>query len=192
MDTPLLAPEPVFRRPSFAREPHGLTGTEYGTIVHSVMQHLELGADLSAAGIEKQLDAMVQREILLPEQRAAVRTANIAGFFSSMPGKRLLSASRFWRELPFSRMLSARRFYPKAVDEAEKIFSQGIIDLLFEEPDGLVLLDYKTDKETNAEKVRTRYQLQINLYSEAVQELLHRTVKERYLYMIHDGSVIKL
>ena len=192
VDTPLLAPEPVFRRPSFAREPHGLTGTEYGTIVHSVMQHLELGADLSAAGIEKQLDAMVQREILLPEQRAAVRTANIAGFFSSMPGKRLLSASRFWRELPFSRMLSARRFYPKAVDEAEKIFSQGIIDLLFEEPDGLVLLDYKTDKETNAEKVRTRYQLQINLYSEAVQELLHRTVKERYLYMMHDGSVIKL
>ena len=41
-------------------------------------------------------------------------------------------------------MINAKVYYPQAEDN-DTIFIQGIIDLLVEEDDGLILLDYKTD-----------------------------------------------
>lgn len=189
---PLIPPPQAFRRPDFIRGEKGLTGTEYGTILHSVMQHIDLAGDLSYNGIKAQVDGFVAKEILLPEQRDAVYVKSIQQFFTSELGLRMQRALHIWRELSFSRMLPARRFYRQAEDENEQIFSQGIIDVLFEEADGMVLLDYKTDRDTTPEKITARYHLQIELYREAVEQLLHQHIKECYLYMMHDGSLLKL
>ena len=175
------------------REGVRLTGTEYGTILHSVMQHVDLQKDLTAAGIEKQLDELAAREVLLPVQRQAVKSGRIAQFFASPLGRRMQQAKTLWRELPFSRMLQASRFYPEVQDETEQIFIQGIIDVLFEEEDGcLVLLDYKTDRDTDAERIAARYALQIQLYSEAIEAILGKKIKERYLYLLHDNSIVAM
>ena len=185
--------ETAFQRPAFMREGVRLTGTEYGTILHSVMQHMDLQKDLTAAGIEKQLDELAAREVLLPVQRQAVKSGRIAQFFASSLGRRMQQAKTLWRELPFSRMLQASRFYPEVQDETEQIFIQGIIDVLFEEEDGcLVLLDYKTDRDTDAERIAARYALQIQLYSEAIEAILGKKIKERYLYLLHDNSIVAM
>jgi len=192
-DTSALIKAPqLFTRPDFIREAHGMTAAEYGTMMHSVLQHIDWQAGASYAAIEAQLDKMVEREILLPEQRQTVNTRSVYQFFSSPLGLRLQRAKKVWRELPFSRVIPARRFYPEVQDDGETIFSQGIIDLLFQEEEGLVLVDYKTDRDTQPELIRERYSLQIQLYSEAIEEILHRQVRERYLYMLRDGSVIAL
>ena len=183
--------ETAFQRPAFVRETTRLTGTEYGTIMHSVMQHMDVHGDLSLAGITRQIDAFVDRELLLPKQRKAVQETAVQQFFQGPLGTRLRMAQHLWREMPFSRMLQAKRFYPSVQDKNEQIFIQGIIDVLFEEEDGqLVLLDYKTDKDTCPEKISNRYQLQISLYAEAVEAILGKKIKEKYLYMLHDGSVV--
>ena len=188
----LIKSPQLFARPDFIRETHGMTAVEYGTMMHSVLQHVDWQAGTSYAAIEAQLDKMTEREILLPEQRALVNVRSVYQFFASPLGLRLQQAKKFWRELPFSRVIPARRFYPEVRDEGETIFSQGIIDLLFQEEAGLVLVDYKTDRDTQPELIRERYNLQIQLYSEAVEEILHCPVRERYLYMLRDGSVIAL
>ena len=65
--------------------------------------------------------------------------------------------------------------------------------MLFEDEAGaLVLLDYKTDKNTRPAAVREKYRLQIEIYTEAVEAILGRKVAEHCLYLLQDGSVVQL
>ena len=78
--------------------------------------------------------------------------------------------------------------YPE--DEMTQI--QGIIDVFFEEKDGIVLLDYKTDhvKEENA--LKERYAVQLRLYAEALEQLTGKKVKEKLIYSVALRRVILL
>lgn len=188
----LLTAQALSKRPKFIQHDQGLTGNEYGTLLHSIMQHVNLQGDLSPAGLKKQLDAFVEREIILPQEAAMVKLTSISRFFASTLGKRLRQASKVRREMAFSRMLQAKRFYPEVQDEHETIFMQGIVDVLFEEADGLVLVDYKTDSMVDHEEIIGKYKLQIDLYSEAAAAILKKNVKERYLYLFHNGEIIAI
>ena len=120
-----------------------------------------------------------------------VSISRLAAFFKTDIGQRLKNATELWRELPFSRMLAASDYYDDV--EGEYIFSQGVIDVLFKETDGTyVLLDYKTDRDTDPEAVKKRYELQLKLYTAAAESVLGIKVAERYLYMLHDSSVISI
>ncbi len=185
-------PAEEWRCPNFLQGKKGFTGMEYGTLMHSVMQHIDYRRDVSYSSIKNQLEEMVEAELLLPEHMKAIRIKNVQSFFQSTLGQRLRKSLRAWRELSFSRMLPAHRFY-KEVQGEEEIFVQGVIDLLFEEADGsLVLVDYKTDKDTSPDRVRSAYRIQMDIYSRAVSDILGHSVKERYLYMLHDGSVVDM
>ena len=62
----------------------------------------------------------------------------------------------------------------------------GFIDLLFEEENGLVVVDYKTDAVTEAQlpEVVDRYRLQGGAYAHAISEITGKTVKEVvFLYL---------
>ncbi|SFT46949.1 DNA helicase/exodeoxyribonuclease V, subunit A [Selenomonas sp. GACV-9] len=179
-------------RPQFLQEERqGLSAAEKGTIMHTVMQHIDIHGDMSFAGIRQQLVGMEQAGILLPGQKDVVYLKGIRDFVQSAVGQRLRKAKDIWRELPFSRMLPAKRFYSDVQSPDEKVFTQGVIDLLFEEDDGsLVLIDYKTDQNPDPEQALRRYQVQVDLYSEAVKEILQRPVKERYLYLLRSGQMV--
>ena len=181
-------------RPRFMQDAKkGLSAAERGSIMHMAMQHLDLHGDRSFAGIRKQLENMERCGILQPGQKEAVYIKGIQGFAQSEIGERLRRAVRVWRELPFSRMLPAKRFYPEVKSEEERVFTQGVIDLLFEEEDGsLVLVDYKTDRSPDPEKALRRYRIQVDLYSEAVQAILNHPVRERYLYLLQSGQLVKV
>lgn len=186
----------IFNRPSFIQlkaDKLLMTNSEYGTLMHSVLQHLDLSVTLDYEGIGKQLESMVHREIISEQQKVAVNIASLVDFFATELGCRMTSAVSLWRELPFSRMLKAKDYYPEVQDEEASIFSQGIIDVLFvDNQNKVVLLDYKTDKNTTPEVVREKYHLQLELYKDAVEQLLGMKVDEVYLYMLHNGSVVDI
>ncbi len=176
----------IYRRPNFMQTKK-LSGAEFGSLMHKVMQSLNLNGDLSASGIAAQVASLARREIISAEHVAAVRADKIAKFFASELGQRLIAAREFYRELPFSRLIDARRFFN--VDE--KIFIQGIIDLLFKDAAGKwILLDYKTDRD--APNIADRYRIQIELYSAAVEALLNITVAEKYLYLLNGGRLVSM
>ena len=176
----------IYRRPSFISAKK-LSGAEFGTLMHKVMQSLDIGGDLSTSGIAAQVTELARRQIIEPEHAGQVRAEKIAAFFASDIGQRLINAREFYRELPFSRLIDARSFFP--VDE--KIFVQGIIDLLFKDASGQwVLLDYKTDRD--AADIAERYRVQIELYARAVEALLKITVAEKYLYLLNGGKLVKM
>ncbi len=101
--------------------------------------------------------------------------------------RRAQTAGRLYREQPFVMGVSASRLGENFPD-SESVLIQGIIDVFFEEEDGLVLLDYKTDAVSSMRELWNRYETQLDYYSEALTKLVGRPVKERILYSFHLGE----
>ena len=77
--------------------------------------------------------------------------------------------------------------------ESEKdVLIQGIIDAYFEESDGIVLIDYKTDRVKTAEELIARYKKQLELYGEALEQTTGKRVKERIMYSFCLGKEISV
>jgi ATP-dependent helicase/nuclease subunit A len=72
---------------------------------------------------------------------------------------------------------------------------QGVMDCIFFEKDGWILIDYKTDKLRSGDaldEVKSRYELQIRLYCEAISKILKQPVKEAYLYLFDGAQVVRM
>ena len=101
------------------------------------------------------------------------------------------------RELPFFTELSSIEYDPELNKEIymdEKIRLQGIIDCFFEEEDGIVLLDYKTDyvEEGKVDEIIERYRTQLKYYKDALEKITEKRVKESYLYLFSIDEEIKV
>ena len=67
---------------------------------------------------------------------------------------------------------------------------QGIIDAFFEEDDGIVLVDYKTDRIRTGEELIRRYEKQMRLYADALERTQDKRVKEIILYSFALGESV--
>ena len=68
----------------------------------------------------------------------------------------------------------------------DTIIVQGIIDMLVEKPDGLVVIDFKTDN-IAADEVSERaelYREQLQLYGKAASAILKKPVEGSWLYFL--------
>ena len=179
-------------KPRFLKEEKGLSAAERGTIMHYVMQRINYDRVNSINEIKNQIEEMVLDNLLTEKEANSIWHKQILNFFRSDLGKRLLKAYKegrmVSRELPFFTELSSTE-YDKSLDEKiyknEKIRLQGIIDCFFEEEDGIVLLDYKTDyvEEGQEEKIIERYKSQLKYYKDALEKITGKVVKETYLYL---------
>jgi ATP-dependent helicase/nuclease subunit A len=192
--------KPILKRPKFLQA-KSFSPAEKGTILHLVMQHIDLEKAITTESISTLLNDLISRELLTAEQKEVVDSRQILSFFETDIGRRLLHADNFQREVPFSFALPANEVYPDWKGENEPIFIQGVIDCVFEDADGFVLLDYKTDGITERFKgglseaepiLRGRYQLQMELYSQALEQILKKPINERYLYFFDGAHVIKV
>ncbi|MDN7241500.1 helicase-exonuclease AddAB subunit AddA [Planococcus sp. N028] len=177
----------IFNRPDFMQEKR-LSAADVGTAVHAVMQHLPLERKLSGDEIKEFIETLVGMEILSPDEGKAVKVAEIERFYDSEIAKRLMKATNIKREVPFT--------YAREDEEGDYQIIQGIVDCLFEEPDGWVLLDYKTDRIRQLSDVQSemsaRYTVQLTVYQEAVEAILRVAIKERLLYLFAAGHEVKI
>lgn len=72
--------------------------------------------------------------------------------------------------------------------EESEIAVDGQIDLFVDLPDGMILVDFKSDRNPNPE----RYRKQLALYARALQLAYHKPVKAAYLYWIRHGTADRL
>ncbi|MDP4171568.1 MAG: helicase-exonuclease AddAB subunit AddA, partial [Bacillota bacterium] len=187
-------------RPRFMQE-KSLTPAERGTALHMVMQHIDFTQIVTERVIEELLISMTKKELLTVEQIEVIQPHLIVQFFNSELGKRLQRSKYIKREIPFTMSLPAKEVYPDWKEENESIFIQGVMDCVFEDEKGLVLIDYKSDTITGRFKngfeqakpvLEDRYRLQINLYSKALEKIWKRTVDERYLFFFDGAHLLKI
>lgn len=191
---------PIFNRPRFLQE-KSITPAERGTAMHMVMQHVDLRNPITPETIRQQLESMVEKELLTEDQKQVIDVEQIVQFFSSDLGQRMLKAESLKREVPFSAAFPASVAYPDWKGENEPILVQGVIDCVFEDADGLVLVDYKTDGIHDRYKggfeearpiLEKRYQVQLELYTKALEQILKKKVTERYLFFFDGGHILGL
>ena len=140
----------------------GRGGSSVGRAVHSVLQSIDLrtGSDIeSVSNAQAAAENIPHRAT---EIAGLVRTA-----VESDIVRRAVSSRRFWREIPV------------AVPVGDGAL-EGFIDLLFEEDDGLVVVDYKTDsiEADRTDEAMRRYELQAGSYGLAMQKATGMKVKE--------------
>ncbi|MEN8078902.1 helicase-exonuclease AddAB subunit AddA [Clostridioides difficile] len=191
-DTVEVFKEKEVLKPKFLKEEKGLSAAERGTVIHYVMQRLNYDRVNTINEIKAQIEEMVMDNSLTEKEASVVWYKKIYNFFNSDLGKRLLKSYKegrlVSRELPFFTELSSVEYNPELSEKVyldEKIRLQGIIDCFFEEEDGIVLLDYKTDyvEEGNIDEIIERYRSQLKYYKDALEKITEKKVKESYLYL---------
>jgi ATP-dependent helicase/nuclease subunit A len=182
---------PTLPIPGFAAERKEdaapLTPTERGTLMHLVLQHLDLTRPCDAQDVARQVDDMVTRGLLTDLERQALAFEPLAWFFTTDLGQRLLQApDRVQREVPFVLGLPPDRIVPgveRLSSEGEIVLVRGMIDCLVQGDDADEVIDFKTDAITR-EGLEGRveiYRPQINVYAEAVERIWGRPVAHRWL-----------
>ena len=169
-----------------------LTAAEIGTAMHTIMQHIDMSQENNAIQVAGLVTELTARQLITEEEASAVDVQAVASFFDTPIAQRLVDAERVSRELPFT--------YAYDGDDGDYQILQGIADCLFKEQDGWVLLDYKTDRiqgrfssdeEIDAE-MHKRYGIQLNLYKQAIEEIVNIDIKEMVLYLFDGGRTVRV
>lgn len=196
----LFSEEKNRKKPKFIMEEKGLSKAEKGTAMHFVMQKLDLNKVNLLNEIKEQIKNMFEKGLITKDEEESINIFKIQKFFKSNLGQRLLKAykenKQVFRELPFITEIPVKRIEKDLIDKIfnnEKLRLQGIIDCFFEEDDGIVLLDYKTDYVENGKEkeILDRYKVQIDLYTETLERVIGKKVKERYLYLFGIDKEVK-
>ena len=191
-DTAELLFSPLHSKPAFMLDESEKPANEIGTLYHLVMSKIDLGK-VQTDGVDTQLQQLINERIITEDDVVYIDPDKIKSFFDSPLAKRMMMSSNIYRETPFQMNIPALMYDPTLTDvkDSDTVILQGIIDCFFEEDDGFVLFDYKTDKvKGNPQEIKDRYQKQLELYAKAITELKGKPVKESYLYLFDTGEVI--
>ena len=135
-------------------------------------------------------------DFLSPEEYGLLNQEKLQKFLDSPLGQLFAKAYKentLYREQHFMQEVEYEKLFPEdGGDNVEKVILQGIIDAFIMEEEGIILVDYKTDRVKDGEELRNRYQKQIDLYSEALEQILGKKVRRRVLYSFSLGEEVDL
>lgn len=135
-------------------------------------------------------------DFLSPEEYGLLNQEKLKKFLDSPLGQLFAKAYKentLYREQHFMQEVEYEKLFPEdGGDNVEKVILQGIIDAFIMEEEGIILVDYKTDRVKDGEELRNRYQKQIDLYSKALEQILGKKVKRRALYSFSLGEEVDL
>ena len=146
----------------------------------------------TAEAVAHEVEALAQRRLLTSQQAAAVDCAMVARFLASPLAERIRRAGHVWREYRFTLLTDAALYDPQVA--GEELMLQGVVDCAFETPEGLVVVDFKTDRVTAEQQAQRAegYRPQLEAYALALGQVLEKEVSEKLLYFFHTNSTVKL
>ena len=185
--------------PAFIAPKDGETGgTQRGSAYHRIMELMDftlaLKTDKKEADIEAVCKSAVETLKISERDAALVNLGKVYKFVDTGLAVRMGRAQqngKLHREQPFMMGISAHDV-SDAFPEDEDILVQGVIDVYFEEEDGLVVLDYKTDRVSHGDELVKRYKIQLEYYAQALERLTHKKVKEKLIYSFALHEVISV
>lgn len=177
-------PEVVPLIPRFLTEEETLTGASRGSAYHKLLELLDFTENYDDGLLAQVIRENKAAGKLTGEMADCIRTEDILHFLNCESGRRMARAAaqgKLYREQPFVLGVPSEEIYPED-RSGETILVQGIIDVYFEEPDGLVVLDYKTDQVRAADELKEKYHAQLDYYAQALEQLTEKHVKEKIIY----------
>ena len=151
----------------------GRSGTNLGRAVHAVLQSINL---LTGEGLEDVCRAQAEAEGIsdaakevLDLSRNALATETVKGLIKMVKQ----GSANYYREVFVSTRLGDN-------------LVEGFIDLLIDAPDGITIVDYKTDRLTTkqVQELGPEYEVQLGLYAWAVSKTTGKPVREATLLFL--------
>lgn len=180
----------TWRKPGFVEEQ--AAPTDYGTLMHLVMQYLRFDLCFDKASIAHQLEYLRDSGYISAEQMEKIPVNQIEAFMNTDFGKSLRSAKNVLREFKFSVLDDAAKFDVRAM--GEQILLQGVVDCAVIEDDGIIILDFKTDRVTDdtVQAAVDRYSMQIRAYANAMSRIYDLPVKNALLYFFNLNRFVEI
>ena len=176
------------KRPDFLQK-DGMSAAQKGTALHTFMQF----ADYPRAAADSAAEAarLVADGFLTPHQAEVLPQDKIDRFFASELYARMSASPDCRREFHFTVTVPADAVTDEPLRfEGEEVLVQGIADCVFREGDGLVLLDYKTDRISDPQALVDRYRSQLQFYKKALEQIFDLPVTQAVLYSLHLGETV--
>jgi ATP-dependent helicase/nuclease subunit A len=174
-------------------------GRVIGTATHLLIAALELTRPVSKDAIEETKKKLITDGAIAKAVAEQIDSGSVIKFFESELGRTVLDPENsVWREWPFTFGLPAVELAessheaPAASDEI--IVVQGIIDMLIKTPQGLLVIDFKTDRITpgRAAERADLYRRQLALYSRAAAAILKTETIAKWLYFLTPATAIEV
>ena len=225
LEEPVTPTIPLFiQREESVEQETANRGALRGTAVHRVMECYDFASEKSVQeqmeAMEKEEKITADMRALVKEQTVADFVSSETGKRMALAQR----GGALYREKPFvmgfteeelenygfgvgSNTDSCENIYEKTDSEQEKeeqkkvrheedlTLIQGIIDVFWIEKDGIVLLDYKTDRVQQAKELIDRYATQLKLYADALERVFAARklkVKEILIYSFFLEQLITL
>ena len=225
LEEPVTPTIPLFiQREESVEQETANRGALRGTAVHRVMECYDFASEKSVheqmEAMEKEEKITADMRALVREQTVADFVSSETGKRMALAQR----GGALYREKPFvmgfteeelenygfgvgSNTDSCENIYEKTDSDQEKeeqkkvrheedlTLIQGIIDVFWIEKDGIVLLDYKTDRVQQAKELIDRYETQLKLYADALERVFAARklkVKEILIYSFSLEQLITL
>ncbi|SFO47292.1 DNA helicase/exodeoxyribonuclease V, subunit A [Pseudobutyrivibrio sp. JW11] len=161
------------------------SGALYGTAMHRFMECFDFARDDYQSSFDEQLKYMEATKSLSDDEFARINHRKLQVFLNDDLSDRMSKAAmngKLYKEKPFVFGSDAKELFDDEDVTDEMILVQGIIDVFFEEDDGIILMDYKTDKVDEDKDLVLRYEKQLKLYKDAIEHAYDVPVKEVLIY----------
>lgn len=179
-----------FRKPSFAKEIN--TSAEYGNAHHILMQHIRFDRCGDLLGVEGEVQRLARKGILTMQQAQLVDCHQVAEFFNTDLGRHLRESDNVLREFKFSILDDGSKYISHM--EGEQVLLQGVVDCALIEPDGITVVDFKTNRvtEDTVLQVAEQYRSQVLVYADALERIYQKPVKSAQLYFFRLNRFVSM
>lgn len=168
--------------PKFSEEIGKYTAAERGTITHSFMELCDF--ENASMNLDGEIQKLVESGKLSQKKADSIDRKSVTAFFESDIYARLRASKNIMREKAFLVKITdidAKGIDLSEYDETDGML-QGIADCIFEEENGYVLIDYKTDRVRDEDDLRENYKDQLKLYKAAFDIILDKPIIGAYIY----------
>lgn len=181
----------VFLKPSFINSEIS-TAVERGTAHHTFLQYCNFA--LAKSDLNNEILRLVKEGRLFQIQADVIDKKEIQNFLNSDLANRIINSSNVLREEKFMVKINANMIDTTLCGESAnaKVIMQGAVDLLFEEDGKWILVDYKTDRVKDLERLYNLYFEQIKLYKNAVEQSTDKLVKQCLIYSIYKNDYVEI
>ncbi|MBO7288556.1 MAG: PD-(D/E)XK nuclease family protein, partial [Clostridia bacterium] len=184
----------VLKKPINFANSGKIYGSALGTLVHLCMEKLDFSRMSAQSDIAEQINSFVSAGIISEEEFKTLDISKFIKFSESSLGRRMIeNLSTLKKEVSFKILTDISKLY--GISSNDSVVVQGTIDAYFEDTDGeLVLIDYKTDKvnKDGTQQVASRYRIQLETYANALEKILGKKVKEKYIYLFDIDDILPL
>ena len=186
------------RIPNFATnaETSSRSGTDYGTRLHHIMSILDFTRISGWEDLDRELQRLQENGRLTEEEVRTAPRRKILHFLQSPLGRKMKKALEkkvLYREQAFVIGKEAHEIMDNT-DSRQMVLIQGIMDGLFpdeEDPETMILMDYKTDRVKDGEELWERYKTQMDYYEEAIRKTWPVKQVKTMLYSFHLEEIVE-